>query len=240
MANLESTIALVNTENSNLICMWCGKDTTGDKTKEHIFPECIGGRKRLPAGYVCANCNNHFSHRIDRALLKEHSTMMDAFQVDLRIQRKGKGEENKKRYQEERKQIHGIGEASSTRINRDGGSVHLINAGYEITSGDFVRSLHKCVANIICDLHGPMYVRKTCPDLLAFVQNGGDVRPWSYAVSYPALFDRILISEPRVINRCSIENGKKGTHGIISFIHTSGIWMVGSSPFLLGPDLIPK
>jgi len=45
MANLESTIALIKTENSNLICMWCGKDTTGDKTREHIFPECIGGKK---------------------------------------------------------------------------------------------------------------------------------------------------------------------------------------------------
>ena len=102
---------------SDLICMWCGKDTTKNIDREHIFPECIGGKKILPAEYVCANCGNYFSHRIDRALLKEHSGMMDAYQVDLGIKRKGKGGKNKKRYREERRQIQGVGEASALLNN---------------------------------------------------------------------------------------------------------------------------
>lgn len=72
-----------------------------------------------------------------------------------------------------------------------------------------------------------------------FVKNGGDVHPWSYAVSHPVLFDRCLIGEPRVVNRLSIKVNNK-PHEVISFIHTSGIWIVGSSPFLLNPSLIEK
>ncbi|NQE45799.1 hypothetical protein C5S31_07245 [ANME-1 cluster archaeon GoMg2] len=169
--------------------------------------------------------------------------MMDSYQVDGGIKSKkasGKAAKEKiARRIKERTDIHGIGEASSTRISRSGGGVNLLNANYEITSEKFVRSLHKCIANILCDLYGSIYVRKNYRELLYFVQNGGDVRPWSYAVSYPAPFIRPLISEPRVVNRCLIKINNK-SHEIISFIHTSGIWIVGSSPHLLNPNLIGK
>ncbi len=72
---------------------------------------------------------------------------------------------------------------------------------------------------------------------MQFVKHGGDTRPWSYALSYPHFFKRLLISEPHVITNAEvIINGKK--HEAISFLHTSVIWIVGSSPFLLNSELI--
>jgi len=221
------------------ICLWCGKDTTGDKTREHIFPECIGGRKKLPIGYVCKSCNNSFSHRIDRALLKEHSGMMDAYQIDTGIERKGNKKKDILRYKQEKFSIQGVGAASSTRISREGNKINFLNANFEVKSVDFVRSLHKCIANILCDSYGPNYVRRNYPELLNFVFKGGDVHPWSYAISFPNLINRPLISEPQIIMSLTIEKNNK-THEIYSFIHTSGIWIVGSSPFILNPDLISK
>lgn len=224
--------------NSN-ICLWCGEDTTGDKTREHIFPECIGGKKTLPIGYVCNNCNNLFSHRIDRALLKEHSGMMDAYQVDPGIERKGKRKKDIERYKNEKVSIQGVGKASSTRISREGNTINFLNAKFEVKSVDFVRSLHKCIANILCDSYAPQYVRKNYPKLLYFVLNGGDVRPWSYAISFPNPIIRPLISEPQIIIGLKSEKNNK-TYEIYSFIHTSGIWIVGSAPYILCPDLINK
>lgn len=230
---------------SDQICLWCGEKTSGVKKsdgREHIFPEAIGGKKTLYVGAVCKNCNHNLSF-LDKSLKKEHPTMMDSYQVDGGIKSKkasGKAAKEKiARRIKERTDIHGIGEASSTRISRSKDGVNLLNANYEITSENFVRSLHKCIANILCDLYGSIYVRKNYRELLYFVQNGGDVRPWSYAVSYPTHFIRPLISEPRVVNRCLIKINNK-SHEIISFIHTSGIWIVGSSPHLLNPNLIGK
>jgi len=224
--------------NSN-ICLWCGEDTKGDKTKEHIFPECIGGKKTLPIGYVCNKCNNFFSHHIDRALLKEHSGMMDAYQVDPGIKRKGKGKEKKEQYKRERISIQGVGDASSTRISREGNTINFLDANFEVKSVDFLRSLHKCVANILCDSYGPLYVRKNYPELLEFVLKGGYAQPWSYAISFPTPVIRPLISEPQLLMCLKLEKKNK-TYEIYSFIHTSGIWIVGSAPYILCPDLINK
>jgi hypothetical protein len=95
------------------------------------------------------------------------------------------------------------------------------------------------VANILCDKYGSYYVRNNFKELLQFVKHGGDTRPWSYALSYPHFFERLLISEPQLITKAEvIIDGKK--HEAISFIHTSGIWIVGSSPSLLNSELIIK
>lgn len=221
------------------ICLWCSKDTTEEKTKEHIFPECIGGIKTLPIGYVCNKCNNFFSHSIDRALLKEHSGMMDAYQVDQGIKRKGKGKEKKVQYEKERILIQGVGAASSTNISREENTVNFLNANFEVKSENFLRSLHKCVANILCDIYGPTYVRNNYPELLKFVFAGGNAQPWGYAISFPHPADRLLISEPQLLMGLKVEKNNR-SHDIYSFIHTSGIWIVGSCPYIICPDLINK
>ena len=61
------------------ICFWCKKETTINKSaasenpnlkyanKEHVFPECAGGRATLNNGEVCEDCNNSLS-KLDNAL----------------------------------------------------------------------------------------------------------------------------------------------------------------------------
>ena len=227
-------------KNHDLICLWCGQKTTGIKsvdTEEHIFPEAIGGKKTLYIGAVCKSCQENLCN-LDNSLKKEHPSMMDSYQADENIKgKKTSNKERKERRLREKIEIQGIGETGSTKIRRANGNIDFINVNYAITSETFIRSLHKCIANILCDIYGSIEVRKKYIDLLDFVKEGGDIRPWSYALSSPFPLKRPLISEPRLINHYSIKTNNK-THEVISFIHTSGVWIVGSSPFLLNPSII--
>lgn len=226
------------------ICLWCGGGTHNNLDKEHIFPECIGGKERLPLEYVCKKCNQEFSD-LDESLKREHPAMLDAYQVDKGIIGKQRGQKDKARKEKERTHIRGKGAAASTEIKRhldDSGQeiTELVDTNYIVTSESFVRSLHKCLANILCDHYGPCHVRENYPELLNFVRNGGDIRPWSYAVSYPRPFGRALISEPTIITDTLLTDDSGKEHAIVSFIHTSGVWIVGSSPFLLNRSLIEE
>lgn len=224
-------------EKSNLICLWCGKPTCGDRKidgVEHIFPKAIGGTKTLPAGSVCMKCNHELGN-LDRFLKKEHPAMMDAFQVDPRIKGRKREGMDKKRKEKERIFIEGEGEAKHTKISRKNHpNVEFINAIFIVTSETFLRALHKCIANVLCDKYGSITTRKKYRDLLKFVKDGGDVRPWSYAISFPTPFKRPLINEPK----CFFLSVNGENKNIIGFIHTSGIWIVGSHPFLLNPEVI--
>jgi hypothetical protein len=77
--------------------------------------------------------------------------------------------------------------------------------------------LHKCTANVLCNKFGSANTRENYKELLKFVKGGGDVRPWTYAVS-------LTVSGLR--------------KNLVSFIHTSGIWITGSQPYFLTPMLI--
>jgi hypothetical protein len=221
-------------DDSGPICLWCGKSTEGEKSVEHVFPKSIGGKETLPLGSVHKKCSDDLDS--DRFLKKGHLAMMDAFQVDSQIsgyRRKGK---NKERKQKERIAIKGIGEAEHTKINRKNHDVYLINPNFIVTSKEFVRALHKCLANVLCYNYGSKTTRENYKELLKFVKDGGDVRPWSYAISYPnpVLPHRPLISEPKTL--VFLINGE--ITNVICFIHTSGIWLVGSHPFSLNPKVI--
>lgn len=221
--------------------MWCGRKTTEERDKEgreHIFPEAIGGTKTLPIGDVCRECNNELG-KLDYALKKGHPAMMHAYQIDPNIKGKKrsgkKGKEVKQRRLREKTHIEG---KHSTRIERNLNSTIFINASFSKYSDSFSRALHKCIANIICGEHGSNFVRKNCKELLEFVKNGGDGRPWSYAISYSGLFNKLLI-EPTPTKYAAIKTGNTIKY-IVSFIHTSGIWIVGSHPFLLNKEIIIK
>lgn len=221
--------------------MWCGGKTTGEKDKdgrEHIFPEAIGGTKTLPIGDVCRECNNELG-KLDYALKKGHPAMMYAYQIDPNIKgKKRSGKKGKEVKQRRLREKTHIGGKHSTRIERNLNSTSFINASFSKYSDSFSRALHKCIVNIICSEHGSKFVRENCKELLKFVKNGGDGRSWSYAVSYSGLFNKLLI-EPTPIKYAVIKTGNT-TKYIISFIHTSGIWIVGSHPFLLNKEIIIK
>ncbi len=54
----------------SLRCIFCKKDSTKSKSKEHIIPESLGSKNIvLPRGFVCDKCNNYFALKIEKPLL---------------------------------------------------------------------------------------------------------------------------------------------------------------------------
>ncbi|URN40892.1 HNH endonuclease [Peptoniphilus genitalis] len=51
-------------------CMYCGKDSSSSKNQEHIISAFLGGKSKLPLGYVCDECNNNFS-KIELSVSRE-------------------------------------------------------------------------------------------------------------------------------------------------------------------------
>ena len=223
-------------ENEESICLWCGKPTNVENSnREHIFPATIGGKETLPLGSVCKECNSKLGF-LDEFLKYGHEAMMFAFQTDSGITGRIRGKSDRARKARERTEITGKGEAKDTRISRKGSDMCVTNASFTVKSEDFVRALHKCTANVLCNFYGVKFVRENYEDILKFVRDGGDVRPWSYAVSFPdpTKGKRPLISEPKHL----LFKSKSGNENVVSFIHTSGIWITGCQPFLLNPEVI--
>lgn len=200
----------------------------------------MGGKKTLPIGSVCRDCNKRLSF-LDRAFKYGDETMMMAYQTDLAItgrfrHRHDKGKTDRERKEAERTRIRGEGELRDTRIERSGQDINLINAKMDGRSELFVRSLHKSVANVLCNLYGSVSTRDKYPDLIKFVNEGGSWQPWSYAVSipFPWGIDRTipLKSEPEQ-KIVSIKN-----EILIVVLHTSGIWIIGSVPYQINPETI--
>ncbi|MBP5346270.1 MAG: hypothetical protein J6Y99_08655 [Bacteroidales bacterium] len=53
-------------------CIFCHKDSSNSKSVEHIIPESLGNKHHyLPKGYVCDECNNYFSYKIEKELLSQ-------------------------------------------------------------------------------------------------------------------------------------------------------------------------
>jgi len=89
---------------SDLICMWSGVETAGDKSidgQEHIFPESIGGKHTLPAGDVSEGWNNRLGC-LDKVLKKEHPAMKLAYQKDPSIKSKKKSNKSVKQRRKKR------------------------------------------------------------------------------------------------------------------------------------------
>ena len=53
-----------------MYCMYCGKDSSNSKNQEHIISAFLGGKSKLPLGYVCDECNNNFS-KIELSVSRE-------------------------------------------------------------------------------------------------------------------------------------------------------------------------
>ena len=220
-----------NRQDSHSVCLWCGKLTNNQNSnKEHIFPVAIGGKKTLSFGSVCTKCNGRLSF-LDKALKYCHESMMDAFQADAEIRGRFRGKDDRERKAREKTQIAGKGEAKEKMVSRKGSEISLLNPDFTVTSLTFVKALHKCSANILCYNYGSAIVRQNMK-LLTFVNEGKDMHPWSYAVSYANPFKRPLISDPMPVLV------QAGHAPIVGFLHSSGIWITSTEPFLLEPHKI--
>lgn len=220
------------------ICLWCGKSTTKKDGREHIFPVGIGGKAKLPLGSVCSDCNNKYSF-LDCAFKYRQEAMLMAVQDDPGIQGRIRNRGDKGKGDLERKQgyktcIPGEGKIKDTKILKQGADTYLINASFNGGEVSSIRGLHKNIANILCNNYGSVATREIYADLLNFVKNGDDWKPWSYAMSHPNPFLKPLISEPRIlILRISNQRIE-----IVSFMHTSGIWVAGTFPFAINADIL--
>ena len=51
-------------ERDGRICVWCGKDTVGDASRDHIIPRVAGGpNHRDNYLLACRDCNSRRGHR---------------------------------------------------------------------------------------------------------------------------------------------------------------------------------
>lgn len=54
-------------------CIWCKKISDSSKSIEHILPESFGNQKHtLPRGWVCDQCNNYFSRKVEEPFLNSY------------------------------------------------------------------------------------------------------------------------------------------------------------------------
>lgn len=51
-------------------CIWCGRTGNRSKGREHVIPDSLGGRDRLPKRAVCDPCNQGPLHEVDDAFAK--------------------------------------------------------------------------------------------------------------------------------------------------------------------------
>jgi hypothetical protein len=51
-------------------CIFCKKESSASKSREHIIPESLGNTTHcLPPGVVCDPCNSYFSREIEKPFL---------------------------------------------------------------------------------------------------------------------------------------------------------------------------
>lgn len=71
-------------------CIFCHKESYTSKSVEHIIPESLGNNMHvLPKGYVCDECNNYFSIKIEKKLLAQPYFVSMRFRNEI-LTKKGK------------------------------------------------------------------------------------------------------------------------------------------------------
>lgn len=231
-----------------LRCIWCKCETTADEAKvtasvkiadqEHIFPESVGGRKRLEKGKVCQSCNHGF-HKVDRDLRDKNTMMANQYQKVSRAQGGpiGKVRNKKDRERKEAMLTNMTANDGGTLIKREDNDdriVRLINVpggtGSEPYVEQFSRSLHKCAVNVLYDQCEYDDMRPRFDRLIEFVRTGkADYRDWSYGIYYADTFQAESFEPCGVI----AENNDSPTAVVLFF--PALIAVVGLYPQTLEP-----
>jgi len=70
-------------------CIFCKRDSTGSRSREHIIPESLGNTTAiLPPGVVCDSCNNYFSREIEGPFLNSPAVLALRFHQALPSKRR--------------------------------------------------------------------------------------------------------------------------------------------------------
>ena len=242
-------------------CLWCDFETTEKKelvtetTKyanlEHIFPECVGGKKTLERGKVCEDCNNRLG-KTDEDLKRQNFMMMKQYQDSSEvlissgsqkrpIGKKGRDKEDKERKKSEMLEI--LGYSGGTTVKRNPENTNhttLLNlqdgsAGDVTYNTKFSKALHKCAINVLLDEHDYEYLKKNHKDLIGFVNNPKNetYNKWSYAICYADLFSKVHF-EPFCLQKIEVESI---VHTVV-LIFPCAIFIVCTKPNIVTVDLL--
>ena len=228
---------------SDFVCLYCKSKTRCDNTtvgkfvqsREHIFPKSMGGEKMLVKGDVCDECNNRLSV-VDKAFKKNSLMTALAYQVDDFKQGRKRNSDAIKRHEEEKKRISldNGGSIIETKVDAVGSChVNFINVDFSYFDEYFSRSIHKCVANALCRSYGSIRTNELFFELIDYVNTGKNPEDWSYAISYPMMYQPCSI-KPDIFASVLIDD----LPITISFIDTSGVYCLGTFPNSLNKNNI--
>lgn len=247
---------------SDCVCLYCGSTATTDKYdtekepanhREHIFPYSMGGKETLELGDVCNKCNNELS-AVDRAFKHNNIMAASAWQADPNKKGRARSSKDRQRHKKEKTTMT-LANGSSEVISIPRGGACFRNSNHANYDDMFVRAIHKCVSNTLCKHFGTKSTRLYYPELIDFVNTGSNPHSWSYAASYQ-VFHRYIISPlhyqlwtveimpdiPELLPLHGKEPPKIPEEGFIpyavSFIDTSGIYLVGTMPGILSKPSI--
>lgn len=204
---------------SDFICLYCGKQTTENEPKEHIFPESIGGNVKLKKGDVCGECNNKLG-KLDALLKTGDHYMMNGYQSSPFLGKKRSGVRRKEQ-KNQKKEI--IDARKVTKVERKGcNTCEITNLDFE-NQPDFKRALFKIGCNILCNEFGSKHVREEYAEMIEFVWGKTDHDKFSYLVSYLSGSIRSINIRPMPILAARDVNGR---FKWICFIMTAGIFIL--------------
>lgn len=180
-------------------CIWCGHETTTDKSaatdkvryanKEHIFPEAVGGKRCLPQGLVCKQCNDDLGRDVDQYLKTSDISMMHQYQIVDGIPGKSRGKEDRLRKLAQKEEIQHY--RTGTEIKRSQEATSILNAGFYIYDDKFSRALHKCLVNSLVDETKMSALSATLQPLKNYVTTGQSENDgWAIGLAYANMFGR--------------------------------------------------
>jgi hypothetical protein len=182
-------------------CIWCGYETTTDKSaatdqvryanKEHIFPEAVGGKRCLPQGVVCKQCNDDLGRDVDQYLKTSDISMMYQYQIVDGIPGKSRGKDDRLRKLAQKEEIKHY--AWDTKIRRSSVEeiTRFVNMGPCLYDDKLSRALHKCLVNSLIDEAGIKAFPVTLEPLKNYVIGvKSENEDWPFGLAYANLFDR--------------------------------------------------
>lgn len=182
-------------------CIWCGHETTTDKSaatdkiryanKEHIFPEAVGGKRCLPQGLVCKQCNDDLGRDVDQYLKTSDISMMYQYQIVDGIPGKSRGKDDRLRKLAQKEEIKHYQRGTSIRRSAAEETTSLFNVGPSKYDDKLSRALHKCLANSLIDETGIKAFPAMLQSLKNYVLTGiNEHEGWAMGLAYANLFSR--------------------------------------------------
>ena len=228
---------------SDFVCLYCKSKTRCNNTtvgkfvqsREHIFPKSMGGEKMLVKGDVCDECNNRLSV-VDKAFKKNSLMTAFAYQVDDFKQGRKRNPDAIKRHKEEKKHIilDNGGSIIESEVDAVGSCrTTFTNVDFSHYDEHFSRSIHKCIANRLCQSYGSIRTNELFFELIDYVNTGKNPEDWSYAISYPMMIQPARV-RPDIFASFLIDD----LPITISIIDTSGLYCLGAFPNSLNKNNI--